>query len=55
MPANGDTIEGLLEDYPSLTRADLLACLDYAATLAEERITPLEAEASIQEQPDDAA
>lgn len=46
MLANGDTIEGLLEDYPSLTRADLLACLDYAATLAEEKITPLEAIAS---------
>ena len=29
MLANGDTIEGLLEDYPSLTREDILACLDY--------------------------
>ncbi len=42
MLANGDTIEELLEEYPSLTRDDILACLDYAAALAEEQITPLE-------------
>jgi len=28
MLANGDTIEELLEEYPSLTRDDILACLD---------------------------
>lgn len=43
MLANGDTIEGLLEDYPSLERADVYACLEYVATLAEEQITPIEA------------
>ena len=42
MLANGDTIEELLEEYPSLTREDILACLDYAALLAEEQVTPLE-------------
>lgn len=42
MLANGDTIEELLEDYPSLTREDILACFDYAASLAEEQVTPLE-------------
>ncbi len=42
MLANGDAIEELLEEYPSLTRDDILACLDYAAALAEEQITPLE-------------
>ncbi|MBM3239277.1 DUF433 domain-containing protein [Candidatus Poribacteria bacterium] len=31
MLANGDTIEELLEEYPSLERDDILACLDYAA------------------------
>ena len=36
MLANGDTIEELLEEYPSLEREDILACLDYVATLAEE-------------------
>ncbi len=41
MLANGDTIEELLEQYPSLKRADILACLDYAASLAEEQITPI--------------
>lgn len=42
MLANNDTIEGLLEDYPSLTRDDVLAALDYAAALTEEEVTPLE-------------
>ena len=39
---HGDTVEALLEEYPSLTREDILACLDYAASLAEEQVTPLE-------------
>lgn len=43
MLANGDTIADLLEEYPSLTQEDILACLDYAAALAEEQVTPLEA------------
>jgi uncharacterized protein (DUF433 family) len=42
MLANGDTIEDLLKEYPSLNRDDILACLDYAASLAEEQITPIE-------------
>jgi len=46
MLANGDTIEDLLEEYPSLTREDILACFDYAALLAEEQVTPLEAMSS---------
>ena len=40
--ANGDEIEDLIKEYPSLTREDILACLDYVASLAEEQITPLE-------------
>ena len=42
MLANGDTIEDLLQEYPSVTREDILACFDYAASLAEEQVTPLE-------------
>ncbi len=42
MLANSDTIEELLTEYPSLTREDILACFDYAASLAEEQVTPLE-------------
>lgn len=42
MLANGDTIEELLEDYPSIKKDDIYACLDYAASLAEEQITPIE-------------
>jgi uncharacterized protein (DUF433 family) len=41
MLANGDTVENLLAEYPSLTREDIMACLDYAAELAEERVTPI--------------
>jgi uncharacterized protein (DUF433 family) len=41
MLANGDTIEKLLSQYPSLKREDILACLNYAASLAQEQITPL--------------
>lgn len=42
MLANGDTIDELLQDFPSLRREDILACLDYAASLAEEEVTPIE-------------
>ena len=42
MLANGDTIDELLKEYPSLERDDILACLDYVASLAEEQITPIE-------------
>ena len=41
MLANGDSIEELLHEYPSLTRDDILACLDYAASLTEEQVTPI--------------
>jgi uncharacterized protein (DUF433 family) len=42
MLANGDEIEDLIKEYTSLTREDILACLDYVDSLAEEQITPLE-------------
>lgn len=41
MMANGDTDEVLLSEYPSLTREDLKACLQYGARLAEEQTLPL--------------
>jgi uncharacterized protein (DUF433 family) len=40
MLANGDTIEDLLSEYPSLSREDIMACLAYAADLAEEQVIP---------------
>jgi len=43
MLANGDTVEELLVEYPSLSREDIMACLDYAAELAEEQVTPIQA------------
>lgn len=42
MLANGDKMEELLEEYPSLELEDIYACLDYAASLAEEQITPID-------------
>jgi uncharacterized protein (DUF433 family) len=29
--AAGDSVEDVLEEYPSLSRADVQACLDYAS------------------------
>ena len=46
MLANGDTINDLLKAYPTITRDDILACLEYTGTLAEEQIAPIEALAS---------
>ncbi|HKB66249.1 MAG TPA: DUF433 domain-containing protein [Pyrinomonadaceae bacterium] len=42
MLANGDTIEDLVRAYPHIERADINACLEYAAALAEEQVTPIE-------------
>ncbi|HVN80908.1 MAG TPA: DUF433 domain-containing protein [Terriglobia bacterium] len=40
--AEGDSAEDLLAEFPGLTREDILACLAYAAVLAEEQISPIE-------------
>ncbi len=40
MLANGDTMDELLEDYPSLKRNDIFACIEYAASLTEEHVVP---------------
>jgi uncharacterized protein (DUF433 family) len=40
MLANGDTMDDLLKEYPSLKREDIFACIDYAANLTEEQIVP---------------
>jgi uncharacterized protein (DUF433 family) len=42
MFAHGDSINDLLNAYPTITREDIAACLDYAASLAEEHVTPLD-------------
>ena len=41
MLANGDTVDNLIAEYPALSREDFKACLEYAATLAEEQVTPI--------------
>ncbi len=35
--ANGTNMEELLEEYPQLTRADILAAIAYGAEMARER------------------
>jgi uncharacterized protein (DUF433 family) len=42
MLANGDSIDSLLKAYPSIEESDIHACLEYAALLAEEQVTPIE-------------
>ena len=39
MLACGDSVEDLLREYPSVTRKDNLACIDYAASLTEEQVS----------------
>lgn len=41
MLAGGDTFEKLLQAYPTIKREDIFACLEYAALLAEEQISPI--------------
>ena len=42
MFAHGDPVETLLRAFPTITLEDIMACLDYAASLAEEQVTPLD-------------
>jgi uncharacterized protein (DUF433 family) len=41
--ASGRTIDQVLEDYPYLDREDVLAALEYAAAVTQERELPLAA------------
>ena len=43
MLANDDTVDDLLAEFPVLSREDVMAALAYAAELAEESVTPIEA------------
>ena len=42
MFAHGDSLDALLGAYPAITREDILACLDYAASWAEDKVSPLD-------------
>ena len=42
MLANGDSIDDLLNSYPTIEKEDILACLEYAAYLTMEQVTPIE-------------
>lgn len=39
--ASGDSIENILQEYPQLTREDILACIAYGAEVARERFVPI--------------
>jgi uncharacterized protein (DUF433 family) len=41
--AHGETFDDLAARHPQLLRADIAACLDYAATLVEQQALPVEA------------
>jgi uncharacterized protein (DUF433 family) len=42
MLANGDSIDDLLESYPTVKKKDILECLSYAAHLTQEQISPID-------------
>ena len=44
--ASGMTAEEILQEYPDLSRDDILACIAYGAEMARERYVDLPAEAS---------
>ena len=44
--ASGETMEEILEDYPQLTREDVLACIAYGAEMARERYVEIPIEAT---------
>lgn len=39
--AAGDSVDDILEEYPALTRADVLACFDYASKFMGNRLETL--------------
>jgi uncharacterized protein (DUF433 family) len=39
--ADGETVERILQQYPSLTREHISAAIAYAAELAKERVVPV--------------
>jgi len=42
MLANGDSVEELLHEYPSLTREDVLASLGYTTSLSRKQGNPID-------------
>ena len=39
--AGGMTVENILEEYPYLTKEDVLACIAYGAEMAREHVIPV--------------
>jgi uncharacterized protein (DUF433 family) len=39
--ANGASVEGILQDYPQLEEADIMACIAYGAKMSRERFVDI--------------
>ncbi len=44
--SGGDTTEEILQEYPQLTKEDILACIAYGAEVARERFVPISMEST---------
>jgi uncharacterized protein (DUF433 family) len=44
--SGGDSTEEILQEYPQLTREDILACIAYGAEVARERFVPISMEST---------
>ena len=45
--SSGDSVEEILQEYPQLTREDILACIAYGAEVARERFVPIPMESAV--------
>jgi len=39
--ASGESVEGVIAEYPQITREDVLACIAYGAEMSRERFVPI--------------
>ena len=44
--ADGDSIETILQEYPQITRQDVLACIAFGAESASDRFIPVSLESA---------
>ncbi len=39
--ASGESVEGVIAEYPQISREDVLACIAYGAEMSRERFVPI--------------
>ena len=39
--ASGESVEGVIAEYPQITKDDVLACIAYGAEMSRERFVPI--------------